>query len=71
MSLQEEPRTEGTFSFFVGTKKENVPSVEEPRAQTGLRSGKLAAHLARNTGGMSDYRFFRINIRGLRAYACG
>jgi hypothetical protein len=46
MSLQEEPRKEGTFSFSFVTKKENVPSVEEPRAQTGLRGGKLAAHVA-------------------------
>jgi hypothetical protein len=47
ISLQEEPQEKGTFSFSV-TEKENVPfSAEEPRAQTGLRSGKLAAHCTR------------------------
>jgi len=46
------------------------PALEEPRAQTGLRSGKLATHLARNADGLPDYRFFRINISGLPAH-CG
>jgi hypothetical protein len=44
MSLQEEPRGEnkGVSPF----------SAEEPRAQTGLRGGKLATHYARFARGL-------------------
>jgi len=56
ISLQEEPQEKGTFSFSV-TEKENVPfSAEEPRAQTGLHSGKLGAQFARDAAGLPDYR---------------